>query len=305
MARRPTQFPPEDRVLGVAETRSAIERLTLRLGELRQLDPRSVATYRSPQIVSLETAIEQTLTAVFGQGTPKFKLYRAASDLEPAPVLRMVPDWIAVRGGGAGYDGVDVGELQRGILERQQRAVALLEQAIRGLEEEIAYRGEQRGPTAETVSQSRPNNKIFLVHGRNDEAKNAVALFLRAIGLEPIILHERPNGGRHLLTKFREEAEGASFAVVLMLPEDEGGLAGAANQRARARQNVVFELGFFVGKLGPANVAALLQGDVEKPSDFDGIAYIPFASGGHWKTDLARELHHAKVPFDAAKAFTA
>jgi predicted nucleotide-binding protein len=149
------------------------------------------------------------------------------------------------------------------------------------------------------------SNKVFVVHGRDDAAKNEVALFLRAIGLEPIILHLRPNGGRHLLTKFREESDGAGFAVVLMTPDDEGGLAGAADRRPRARQNVVFELGFFIGKLGPASVAALLKGDVEKPSDFDGIAYIAFDPGGHWKTDLARELHHAKMPFDPAKALVA
>jgi predicted nucleotide-binding protein len=242
---------------------------------------------------------------VFGQGTPKFNLYRPACDLEPAPVLRIVPDWIGARGGGGGHDAVNVHELQNGITERQQRGIALLEQAIHGLEEEIAYRGEQSNQVAETANQSHPDHKIFLVHGRDDSAKNAVALFLRAIGLEPIILHQRPNGGRHLLTKFREEADGASFAVILMTPDDEGGLAGAPDRRPRARQNVVFELGFFIGKLGPANVAALVTGDVEKPSDFDGIAYISFDLNGHWKTDLARELHHAKVPFDPAKAFTA
>jgi predicted nucleotide-binding protein len=304
MARRTPQSPPEDRVLSVADMRSGIERLTRRIGDLKQLDPRSIRSYRSPQIVSLETAIEQTLAAVFGQSTPKFKLYRHACDLEPAPNVNIVPDWVAVRGGG-GYAGVDLHELQSGIAERQQRAIALLEQATQGLEEEISYSGEQPSRTSETASQSRPTNKIFLVHGRDDEAKNAVALFLRAIGLEPIILHQQPNAGRHLLTKFREEAEGASFAVVLMMPEDEGGLAGAGERRPRARQNVVFELGFFIGKLGPASVAALLQGDVEKPSDFEGIAYIPFDAGGRWKMDLARELDHAKVPFDHAKAFRA
>ncbi|WP_299720547.1 nucleotide-binding protein [Tardiphaga sp.] len=125
------------------------------------------------------------------------------------------------------------------------------------------------------------------------------------MGLDPIILHLRPNGGRHLLTKFREESEGASFAVVLMTPDDEGGIAGAGANKLRARQNVVFELGFFIGKLGPANVAALLKADVEKPSDFDGIAYISFDAAGQWKTLLARELHHAKIPFDPAKAFMA
>jgi len=156
-----------------------------------------------------------------------------------------------------------------------------------------------------TTASAHETNKVFLVHGRDDAAKNEVALFLRTIGLEPIILHLRPNGGRHLLTKFTEESEGAGFAVVVMTPDDEGGVADSSVLHPRARQNVVFELGFFIGKLGPANVAALLKGNIEKPSDFDGIAYITFDPGGRWKTDLARELLHARVPFDPAKAFMA
>jgi predicted nucleotide-binding protein len=89
-----------------------------------------------------------------------------------------------------------------------------------------------------------------------------------------------------------------------MTPDDEGGLAGGTH-RPRARQNVVFELGFFIGKLGPAGVAALLKGDVEKPSDFDGIAYISLDPSGDWKRDFAREMHHTGVPFDTAKVLTA
>jgi predicted nucleotide-binding protein len=125
-----------------------------------------------------------------------------------------------------------------------------------------------------------------------------------SIGLEPIILHLRPNAGRGLLTKFTEESEGASFAVVLMTPDDEGGPKTTTERRNRPRQNVVFELGFFIGRLGPERVAALLKGDVEKASDFDGIGYISFDAHGRWKTELARELDHAKVPFDAKKTFT-
>ena len=149
------------------------------------------------------------------------------------------------------------------------------------------------------------SNKVFVVHGHDTDAKNEVALFLTSIGLEPIILHLRPNGGRGLLTKFTEESEGASFAVVLMTPDDEGGPKITADQRDRPRQNVVFELGFFIGRLGPSKVAALLKGNIEKPSDFDGIGYISFNSTGQWKTYLARELHHARVPFDTAKTLTA
>jgi predicted nucleotide-binding protein len=142
--------------------------------------------------------------------------------------------------------------------------------------------------------------KVFLLHGHDDAAKHEVALFLTNIGLEPIILHMKPNGGRHLLTKFTDESEGASFAVVLMTPDDEGGPAGGA-QRSRARQNVVFE----IGRLGPGKVAALLKGDVEEPSDFHGVAYTKFDPGGVWKTKLAGELQYAKVAFDAAKVLSA
>jgi predicted nucleotide-binding protein len=149
------------------------------------------------------------------------------------------------------------------------------------------------------------SNKVFLVHGHDDAAKNEVALFLTTIGLEPIILHRMANGGRHLLTKFQEESKGASFAVVLMTPDDEGGPKATTSRRDRARQNVVFELGFFIGRLGSERVAALMKGDIERPSDFDGIAYIQLNASSQWKTELARELQHAGMPFDARKVLTA
>jgi predicted nucleotide-binding protein len=80
-------------------------------------------------------------------------------------------------------------------------------------------------------------------------------------------------------------------------------------RRAESRNplcdNVVFELGFFIGKLGAASVAALVKGDIERPSDFDGIGYIDFDAKGEWKRLLAREMDYAKVPFDASKVFTA
>jgi predicted nucleotide-binding protein len=83
-----------------------------------------------------------------------------------------------------------------------------------------------------------------------------------------------------------------------MTPDDEGGLAGGPRQK-RARQNVVFEHGFFIGKLDTPRVAALIVPGVEKPSDFDGICWIDFGSGTNWKNELARELREARVPFDA------
>ena len=115
-------------------------------------------------------------------------------------------------------------------------------------------------------------------------------------GFEPIILHERPNKGRALITKFREEAAGAGFAGVLMTP-DEVKAEAAAELKPRARQNVVFELGFFIGKLGPEQVAALVEGDIEIPSDFDGVVYIALDQAD-WQTKLGMELQEAGYQFN-------
>ena len=83
------------------------------------------------------------------------------------------------------------------------------------------------------------------MHDRDDPAKQTVARFTEHLGLEAVILHEQPNRGRTLMAKFREEAVGVGFAVVLMTPDDVGGAADAADQKPGARQNVVYELGFY------------------------------------------------------------
>lgn len=147
-----------------------------------------------------------------------------------------------------------------------------------------------------------PKPKVFVAHGREEAPRLEVANFLMRLGLEPVVLHERPNGGRTLITKFEEEASGVRFAVVLMTPDDVGALKGEP-ERPRARQNVVFELGFFIGRLGLPKVCALMASGVEKPSDFDGVVYLSYGPGTDWKRELARELDDAGVPFDPKKVY--
>lgn len=135
-------------------------------------------------------------------------------------------------------------------------------------------------------------SKVFVVHGHDGGSKSEVARFIEKLGFDAIILHERPNKGRALITKFREEAAGVGFAVVLMTPDDQGKPANAVDLKPRARQNVVFELGFFIGKLGPECVAALVKGNIELPSDFDGVAYISLDKED-WQTKFGGELQAA------------
>lgn len=147
----------------------------------------------------------------------------------------------------------------------------------------------------------RPANtkKVFIVHGRDDTLKNAVARFLGRLGLEPIILHEQPNKGRTIIEKFIDHSD-VGFAVVLLTPDDKGGLVDAPPEklRARARQNVVMELGFFLGRLGRDRVAALYDSDVEMPSDYSGVLFLPYDDSGLWQFALAKEIRAAGVNVD-------
>ncbi|MFZ5496001.1 MAG: TIR domain-containing protein [Verrucomicrobiota bacterium] len=119
--------------------------------------------------------------------------------------------------------------------------------------------------------------------------------FLDSVGLEGIVLHEQASMGRHLLTKFIDNAKLVTFAVVLMTDDDVGSAKGGT-PAPRARQNVVLELGYFLAYLGQAKVCALISPGLEAPSDFDGIVYIKMAADQKWKKELFRELKAAKMP---------
>jgi predicted nucleotide-binding protein len=149
--------------------------------------------------------------------------------------------------------------------------------------------------TPEPIEERRSPNTVFVVHGQNQTARDSVISFLKEVGLRGIVLHEQPNMGRHLLTKFIEETELITFAVVLMTDDDVGGLSGAT-LKPRARQNVILELGYFLAHLGQRRVCALITPELETPSDFDGIVYIKMDEPGVWKKELRRELSAAGMP---------
>lgn len=123
-----------------------------------------------------------------------------------------------------------------------------------------------------------------------------MANFLRELGIHPVILHEQPNKSRTIIEKFEAHSSNVKYAVVLLTPDDLGGLISNPNdQSPRARQNVVFEMGYFFGSLGRGKVCALLSPEVEHPSDIDGIMYIPLDQRDEWKGSLFRELKEAQL----------
>lgn len=159
-----------------------------------------------------------------------------------------------------------------------------------------ATRTASRGASAD-----RSPNRVFVVHGQNETARTAVVSFLESLGLVGIVLHEQPNMGRHLLTKFIDEAELVTFAVVLMTDDDVGSVKGEEDLAPRARQNVILELGYFLAHLGQAKVCALITPGLETPSDFDGIVYVRMDDELRWQQQLKRELVAAKIPVAEAE----
>jgi predicted nucleotide-binding protein len=154
----------------------------------------------------------------------------------------------------------------------------------------------------EIMSPKSDSRKVFVVHGHDGEVKQAVARFLERLDLQPIILHEQENRGRTIIEKFEANTD-VVFAVVLLTPDDVGQDVQAKGEpNPRARQNVILELGFFLGKLGRANVCALYKGQVELPSDVDGVIYIPYDAHDGWKSKLAREIKAAGITLDLNKA---
>ena len=145
---------------------------------------------------------------------------------------------------------------------------------------------------------------IFIVHGHNEQMKETVARVISKLELSPIILHEQPNKGRTIIEKFTDHAD-VNFAVVLLSADDFGYSVkeNPEQKKLRARQNVIMELGFFLGKLNRERVVVLVE-DVENfefPSDYHGVLYIPFDSKGNWKFALVKELKECGYNVDANK----
>ncbi len=148
------------------------------------------------------------------------------------------------------------------------------------------------------------SNKIFIVHGHDEEMKQAAARTVEKIGLVSIILHEQRNEGRTIIEKFEDYSD-VNFAIVLLSPDDIAYPKDKLpeDKKFRARQNVIFELGFFVGKLGREHVFILYREEhnFEFPSDYSGICYTPYDSKGQWRFDLVGELKSCSYDVDANK----
>jgi len=146
------------------------------------------------------------------------------------------------------------------------------------------------------------SRRVFIVHGHDAAPKEELDRLLERLSLIPVILHEQVDAGRTIFEKLRKELSDVGFGFILLTPDDIGSAAGSDTQRARARQNVIFEHGLLVGLLGPDRVCAIVKGDVEIPSDLHGVLYKRVPLNGDLSSvalQIAMELHSAGLDIDA------
>jgi CheY-like chemotaxis protein len=142
------------------------------------------------------------------------------------------------------------------------------------------------------------NRQVFIVHGHDDAATEAVARAIEKLKLVPIILREQPIQGRTIIEQFQYYSK-VGFAVVLLTPDDIGASRSKPKPlKPRARQNVIFELGYFIGLLGRSRVCVLYKEGVELPSDYHGVIYIQMDDSGAWRTSLTKEIKKSGIEVD-------
>lgn len=287
MATRKTPAPPVQANLSPEKMRRGIARLERLIGEVKSFDINTVTKRFGPEQQALESTIDGALTSIFGHGTVEYNRYATATKLDAGPMFFSM-----------GGPGPSASEARGYVAEGIKRAIQLLTTAIKWLHDEL---GDSESLEQGQAQLSEPlpvksSTKIFVVHGHDDGALNTVARFIDGIGFEAVILSEQPNQGMTIIEKIEAQTE-VGFAVVLLTPDDVGGKTPDSLQ-PRARQNVLLELGYFIGKIGRNKVCALRKGNVDIPTDFAGVVWQPLDDGGAWKQALARELKAAGYAID-------
>ena len=244
----------------------------------------SITQCYPPNIESLQKRIDDAFEKTFGRNSTQYYRYSFDAVGFTSGVIM------------GGFSEPTVSEHVQELRANLPGCIETVREAVRSLEEELEEQGDTQEVLAVQVTHKLPSKKIFIVHGHDNEAKQTVARFVTDIDYKPIILHEQASGGRTVIEKIEANRD-VDFAIVLLTPDDHGGKLGEAVQ-PRARQNVIFELGYFIGFLGRPKVFALTRGTVEMPSDFTGVVYHVLDFAGGWKLELAKEMLNASLQVD-------
>lgn len=278
--------PPQKAHLTVDSMRDAIPKIQRRIKDLESFDLNTIRKRWDPLIKSLQQKVNGTLQEILGHGTVEYNEYYISS-----------LDTLRTRFG-ASPDPLP--RVKEGYREGIEESVLKLNTLKELFEERVSdISTDERGTQPhQSLTKAAPTRRVFVVHGRDEGAKETVARFVSQLSLDPIILHEKPSQGRTIVEKFEAHST-VDYALVLLTPDDIGYPANAPDQaRPRARQNVMLELGFFLGTLGRDRVCVLHCGDVEIPSDYQGVVYVPLDESGAWRLTVAREMKVVGIDVD-------
>jgi len=272
---------------GAEEGTAELERRIRELGTLKQ----SRVSADSRPTRDVEIAIRRTIKEVFGEGSAEYAKYKSFEFFRNTFIEFF-------------HKEIDeTTTLLRLLASRLEEKIRHSQAGIGGSPERRP--AEPAGPLAPSGRPDAPayQRRVFVVHGHHEAAKQTVARLLEKLGFEPVILHEQPDRGRTIIEKLEDHSAEAAYAVVLLTADDKGGPKDvpAEKLRPRARQNVILELGLFLGKLGRGHVCPLLQQGVEIPSDYEGVVYVLLDDAGAWKQTLAREMDAAGLNVDLNK----
>jgi predicted nucleotide-binding protein len=259
------------------ELNRAILRIQKCAEELEVFSPNTVTHAGDISARAIESKINMALEDIFGCRSPEY--YKFSTHLNTASVRldKRTP----------------IDEVINGYVKGKNESIIKLKSLIEVLEERLEF-GEIDTEIVHRDSQH-DTNRVFIVHGRDHGLKSQVSRYLSQIGLTPIILHEMPSGSKTLIEKM-ESCKDVGFAVVLMTADDRGASKDVIyeKQKLRPRQNVILELGYFIGSLGRERVCTLYEDEVEIPSDYSGVVFIPISDKEDgWKILLVRELKKA------------
>jgi len=290
MARNSEPPPTRPKLqLDAVQIQKGIERLEQRIADLDAFDLNRLVDGTSPELQALERSIEDTIERCFGVNTTAASRYGSAYKLHYHLTV-----W---------FTGMPEPDYKSETRQKISEAKAMLGQAIKALKADledlppVATAPAPKAPKARSIAHQ---SRVFLVHGHDEAVRETVARFLEKLGIQVIILHEQANGGRTIIEKIEHNSD-VGMAIVLLTPDDVGGKSGGQMQ-PRVRQNVLLELGYFIGALGRHKVCALRCGDVDIPTDFAGVVWTEMS--GEWKTALARELKVAGYEVDWNKVMS-
>ncbi len=141
--------------------------------------------------------------------------------------------------------------------------------------------------------------QVFIVHGHNEQLKIKVENVLLKLGLVPIILAQKSNEGDTIIDKFERNSSKADYAIILLTADDKGKLKNDKRYKFRARQNVIYEMGYFRAKLGKKNLCYMYEEEIELPSDIKGIGYVTVKNDDKWQFELVKELQSSGFDISA------